>query len=344
MPRIRRTDLIEQAFFEARIEHDQMPDEEMKERMNAFEQQWGGFEIDAFRHALQEGDEADRLVALFALNRFADEETKELLVPFLHSPIRKERWASAMVLGDQRDERAFAMLGALLTEHMEYVPPASEQEVRERVWRAIEQAREHYGTPSAWQQFLEPDMVQKKNELEAYQAEYTWHLIHRITMTNILGAWGNPQAIPFLRQAFQQCWQLEQMPPTQGGVSGGLLSTWYWLEDELAYALGQLEAWDALDELRLPPQRLKLARLYLVFGSLHLTITTLASWHIIRLLRAGTLDSERVVSVLQQRFGLDVYLARASLQHFEQWYNKRKITGLVGENVQDVREILGLNS
>src|SRR5579875_2742925 len=131
MPRIRRTDLIEQAFFEARIEYDQMPDEEMKERMNAFEQQWGGFEIDAFRHALQEGDEADRLVALFALNRFAHEETKELLVPFLHSPIRKERWASAMVLGDQRDERAFAVLGALLTEHMEYVPPASEQEVRE---------------------------------------------------------------------------------------------------------------------------------------------------------------------------------------------------------------------
>src|SRR5579875_1592971 len=186
-------------------------------------------------------------------------------------------------------------------------------------------------------------MVQKKNELEANQAEYTWHLIHRITMTNILGAWGNPQAIPFLRQAFQRCWQLEQTPPTQGGVSGGLLSTWYWLEDELAYALGQLEAWDALDELRLPPQRLKLARLYLVFGSLHLTISTLDSWSIVTLLRAGTLAPERVVSVLQQRFGLDVYLARASLQHFEQWYNRREITGLVGENVQDVRKILGLN-
>lgn len=82
-----------------------------EERIRAFEQRCDGFEVDAFKHALHEGNEADRLVALFAPGRFTHEEIKGLLEPFLHSPIRKERWASAMVLGDQRDERAFALLG-----------------------------------------------------------------------------------------------------------------------------------------------------------------------------------------------------------------------------------------
>lgn len=57
------------------------------------------------RTDLIEGDESIGLVALFALNHFAHEETRELLEPFLHSPLRKERWASAMVLGGVKTTR-----------------------------------------------------------------------------------------------------------------------------------------------------------------------------------------------------------------------------------------------
>lgn len=188
-----------------------------QEHINAFQQRWDGCSLDAFKRALQEGDESHRLVAIFALGYLADKETRELLVPFLASPVRKERWAGTIVLGEHRDERVFPLLGQLLVEHMEYVSPSSEQDVWNSVCRAIEQAREHYGTPIAWQHFVEPDVVQKWNELEGHQGEYIWYLIHRITITNIFGAWGNPQAIPILRQAFQRCWQLEQTPQPKVG-------------------------------------------------------------------------------------------------------------------------------
>lgn len=327
MPRTRRTDLLEQAFFEARIEYDQMPDEEMKECINAFEQRWGGFEIDAFTHALYEGNEADRLVALFALGRFAHEETKELLVPFLHSPIRKERWASAMVLGDQRDERAFALLGQLLVENMEYVPPSAEEDIDSIVFHAMDQAREQFGTPIAWERLVDREIAQAWYDMEAYDAEYTWYMIHRVTITNILGAWNDSRTIPMLRQALQRCWHIEQFPPSQGGLSGGFLDTWHHLEDELAYALGQLEAWDALDGLEtvgLPPLYFKLARLYLIFGSLHLKLFFLDEWNISTSIQTGIIDTNQVTSILQKRFGLDEYLARANLKVFQQWYQERK--------------------
>src|SRR5258707_12999235 len=151
MPRTREGDAIERAFFHAWIEHDLIPDEGGEERLRAFRQWWGSFEIDAFKHALQEGNEADRLVALFALGYLAYEETHELLIPFLASAVRKERWASAMVLGAHQDERAFALLGQLLTDKLEpFSPAAGEQKVMNMVLQAESRAKETQVRPPVW--------------------------------------------------------------------------------------------------------------------------------------------------------------------------------------------------
>src|SRR5258708_1144366 len=98
MPRTREVaEPIRRAFVDAWAVY-QLPDEEWEARIRTFEQYWGSFELDTFKHVLQEGNEADRLVALFALGYLAYEETKELLVPFLSSSVGKERWASAIVV------------------------------------------------------------------------------------------------------------------------------------------------------------------------------------------------------------------------------------------------------
>src|SRR5713226_6746566 len=216
MARTRETDAIERAFSHAWIEHNMIPDEEQEARRRAFQEWWGSFEIEAFKRTLQEGNEADRLVALFALGYLAYEETHDLLLPFLTSAVRKERWASAMVLGAHQDERAFALLGHLLTDHLEpFSPPADEEKVRNMVFQAGDRARELYGSPAAWERFVHPGLVQSWRELEAYCDESTWHMRHRQTITTLLGAWNNPRAIPMLRQALQTCWQIE--PRTRRG-------------------------------------------------------------------------------------------------------------------------------
>ncbi len=323
MPRTREADAIERAFAHAWIVHDLIPDEEREARMHAFRQWWGSFEIDAFKHALQEGNEADRLVALFALGYLAYEETQALLVPFLASSVRKERWASAMVLGAHQDERAFALLGQLLTDHLEpFSPAAEENKVRNMVFQAERRAKELYGTPTAWERFVHPGLVQIWGEMEGYRDEYTWYLRHRQTITNVLGAWNDPRAIPMLRQALQTCWDIE--PRTRGS-----LQLLHQLEDQLAHTLGQLEAWHALEGLEtagLPPSRFKLARMFLTFGALGVNLLHLQNVYqgnIKLAIAVGTIDAEEVTEVLRERFGLDEYLARANLNVFQQWYQER---------------------
>src|SRR5258708_25865954 len=157
MPRTREVDAMEQACSNAWIVDAMIPDEEREERMRAFRQWWGSFEIDAFKHALQEGNEADRLVALFALGYLAYEETQALLVPFLASSVRKERWASAMVLGAHQDDRAFALLGQLLTDQLEpFSPAAEEQKVMNMVLQAERRAKELCGEPPPRERLCPP--------------------------------------------------------------------------------------------------------------------------------------------------------------------------------------------
>ena len=106
-------------------------------------------------------------------------------------------------------------------------------------------------------------------------------------------------------------------------MAGGSWELWFNLEDDLAYALGQLHAWNALDGLAMPPARFKLARMYLVFGALEVNLQDMYSGDILRLIANGAMDQAAVPRLLQEHFGLDNDLARANLKVFQQWYQER---------------------
>jgi len=63
-------------------------------------------------------------------------------------------------------------------------------------------------------------------------------------------------------------WHLEQDWPDYEGPDESGPEIWYFFQDRLAFALGQLEAWDALAVLRFPENHLLVARIYLVLGTL----------------------------------------------------------------------------
>ena len=314
--------LVKYAFIYAWPEFDQIPDEEMEGHLRSFEQWWGGLDTEAFKRALHEGNEQDRLVALFALGSLAYEETKEVLAPFLASPVRKERWASALGFGEHQDERA--LLGHLLTDHLEpYSPLADDHKITQLECEARERARTLYNSPAAWERFAYPGLVQRWREGEASRREYAWYMHHRPTILAILQNWNDPRAIPALRLALQRCWHIE--PHTHG-----FSDTLHQLQDTLAYTLGQLGAWDAPEGLEtpgLPPSRFKLARMFLVFGLLHVSLLRMYDGNLTSLIEQGALDPDQVAQVLRERFGLDEYLARANLNVFQQWYLERDKLG-----------------
>ncbi|MBO0783793.1 MAG: HEAT repeat domain-containing protein [Ktedonobacteraceae bacterium] len=103
--------------------------------------------------------------------------------------------------------------------------------------------------------------------------DYGWFLSQRWTIAGILGEWGNPQAIPALRQALGMCWHLEQRPAPFGDGSWKSLrnSWWHSYEDHLCYALGQLGAWGTLIGLDLDEVHLKIAMFYYALGTLGMT-------------------------------------------------------------------------
>jgi len=180
--------------------------------------------------------------------------------------------ASAMVFGEHQDERAFALLGHLLTDHLEpYSPPVDDHKITQLECEARERARTLYNSPAAWKRFVYPGLIQRWREMEASHLEYAWYMRHRQTILDILQSWNDPRAIPALRLALQRCWHIE--PHTHG-----FSDTLHQLQDTLAYTLGQLSAWDALEGLEtpgLPPSRFKLARMFLVFGLLHVNLGVL---------------------------------------------------------------------
>lgn len=92
-------------------------DEEAVEKLQA---RLGGLELDRFIQILEEKPGEDRLFALFAVGAKDSPSARALVAPFLESSHPKERWASALCLGEMKDERALPRLCEMLTE---YLPP-----------------------------------------------------------------------------------------------------------------------------------------------------------------------------------------------------------------------------
>src|SRR4051794_37867848 len=63
-------------------------------------ERWGGIDLSTFVRVLKEGQGEDRLLAIFVLGYTKEAWTHKFLLPFLHSSLSAERWASALVLGE----------------------------------------------------------------------------------------------------------------------------------------------------------------------------------------------------------------------------------------------------
>jgi len=320
MPRSQwSADPVERAFFEAWIDEADMPDEIREERIEAFRNRWGALERDAFERALQEGDEDDRLCALFALGYLAPTGVEDLLVPFLRSPVRKERWASAMVLGEGKDGRAFPFLLTLLLEEMEYVPTQNDRDVERIEDDASKRVLEADFASIIREYLKDPTFAGMFKQRRIHRSEYEWYTVHRLTITTLLGRWSDGRAIPALRQALAQCWQIEQ----QGRLPGGSSDLWHSLEDDLAYALGQLEADHPFDDLELPTPGLQLARMYFVFGVLKINTRTLYDGNLLNFIWREGIDRSRLVTTLRERFDLTEDESNIMLYLFQNWYQER---------------------
>jgi hypothetical protein len=314
MPRRKSKDPLKQAFFDAWIDEAEMPDGMRNRKIKAFRAKWGALDDGAFEQALQRGDEGDRLCALFALGYLAPAGGEQLLVPFLSSPVRKERWASAIGLGVSRDERALSFLHTCLLEQMEYVPSPSDREMDRMVAQARETRPESALSDILWDFMSDPVFVRLTEESQRYRSTYQWYTLHRLTITALLGEWGDSRAIPVLRLALENCWGIFQ----RGRIPGGSAPLWNRLEDDLAYALGQLEAWDALNDVKIPHGGLQLARMYLVLGYLNINPNAVYGGSIAHVLDKGVIDEESIAKTLQEKCGMNTYQVKRFFQEFKQ--------------------------
>lgn len=92
--------------------------------INAFAERRGGLGLDAFVRALHEGSSRDQQVAVFALGSTRSQWARDLLLPFLSHEAPEVRWAAALMLGDTREEAAFAPLIGMLQEFLASPPRA----------------------------------------------------------------------------------------------------------------------------------------------------------------------------------------------------------------------------
>lgn len=197
----------------------------IQEDIAAFTQRWGGVDLATFVHVLHHGQVDDQMVAAFAIGHTRSAWARELLLPFLQSDDPGVRWASALSLGEMKEERARPVLVQMLGE---FLPPP-------------------YRSPGE----VGPD----------------WFEVRHMHVADLLGQWGDPALIPLLRETLVRVWQVECDAPEYLELSGTQL--WRAYQDELAYALGQLGAFDALADLEVPAHRSRVWTVNLALGYLN---------------------------------------------------------------------------
>jgi hypothetical protein len=94
-----------------------------------------------------------------------------------------------------------------------------------------------------------------------------WFEVQHMHVADLLGRWGDPALIPALRETLVRVWQVEREAPEHMNQAGTQLRWDY--QDELAYALGQLGAFDALSGLEVPAHRKRVWMVNLAMGYLN---------------------------------------------------------------------------
>jgi hypothetical protein len=242
-----------------------------------FVQRWKPFTQEALVRALREAEGEERACALFAIGYVAFPGGELLLQPFLHSSNQLERWASALTLGEVRNPLALPVLEQLLIEGLHEI-----------------------------------------DVCDPYTKHFLpWNMEYRREAALLIAKWGNLPAVPVLRRALRTCWEIDQKCDQEDGASLPFWDELLTLEDYLAYALGQMEAWGACFGLGLPTERECIALFLLVLGSLHLDEKTTdihlylgqpcligVPFNLTRMpLKAFTTIQGPIAHVLQHRYG-----------------------------------------
>lgn len=94
--------------------------------------------------------------------------------------------------------------------------------------------------------------------------DYDWFEIRQARVAYILGSWGKREAIKPLRDTLAKLWEVEQHPHPDREPQ----LVWDYA-DAVIYALGQLEDFDALTDLDIPPERRRFWMVTLAMGYLN---------------------------------------------------------------------------
>ena len=259
-----------------------------EEAIEEFASRWGGLDLEIFTHVLEIGQGQDKLIAIFALGYSGQPEARAALLPFLHSHVRMERWASALCLGEAKEEQALPVLQDLLLEGL------------------------------FDQQVAAPDTVE----------DVVWYESYRGLVAYLLGSWDNPRLVPLLRQALQASWQREQQVRTPVPLFPWAwdLSSYHTFQDALAFALGRLGAFGALMQLEFPASRLRIALFNLVLG--HLSASKGYRYRDLPLqLLLDTALREDVFLVLEQQFGVSADEGAEMIKQFTSDDTERRQEG-----------------
>lgn len=91
-----------------------------------------------------------------------------------------------------------------------------------------------------------------------------WFDIEHIHIAHIFGSWGKRDAIAPLHQTLVRLWQSELL---RSAKEDG--TVWWYYQDALVYALGQLEAFDLLATLDIPQKRKRFWQVTAIMGYLN---------------------------------------------------------------------------
>ena len=259
-----------------------------EEPIEEFASRWGGLDLETFTHVLEVGQGQDKMIALFALGYSGQPEARATLLPFLHSQVRMERWASALCLGEVQEEQALPVLQDLLLEGL------------------------------FDQQVAAPDTVE----------DVVWYEKYRGLVAYLLGSWENPRLVPLLRKALEASWQREQQVRAPAPLYPWAqdLAYYHAFQDALAFALGCLGAFGVLMQLEFPASRLRIALIHLILG--HLSASKGYSyrdfpWQ----LWLDTALREDIFRVLEQQFGLSAAEGAEMLLQFSNDETARRREG-----------------
>jgi hypothetical protein len=152
--------------------------------------------------------------------------------------------------------------------------------------------------------------------------EYDWYDVRHTTVAHILGVWGRHDAIEPLHDTLAKLWQVEQQRSADDDAQG-----WWQYQDALVYALGRLEAFDALADLNISQERTRFWKVTLVMG--YLNATHLYRRPVVRIVQDARSDAALaefltlVSTLLQEKTGMSLEEADFAVKNYDGDYFDR---------------------